>query len=170
MSARHHQLGALQRLRERREDRARAEVEWRRRAEEEPRARALRAKDEMLSEVAKRQAMADSWKGRGKAPTSAADQITGRVLLARKDGEVAHSMQVAAAAADVLVQAVNATAQSAYQLHLARVAKEKSRQGAERQREMAALDKLKGDETELDEETEVQVIARFTRTAGGSRP
>lgn len=161
-------LAALQKLRERLEDRARKELDARRRAEETPRTKALQAKDEMLNEVAARQAMSDRWKGSGKAPSSAADQITGRVLLARKDGEVARSVQVAAVAAEVLVRAVTATAESAEKLRAAHAASEKSRHGADRHREMAAMHKLKKDEAELDDETEVQVMARFAKPRAGA--
>lgn len=169
MSMTKQKFAALQKLRERMEDRARQDVEAKRRAEAEPRARAQKAKQDMQDEVVARQTMSDRMKDRNSTPRSAADQITGRVLLSRKDKDVARSVQAAAAAAEVLVRAVAKTAESREALRLATVAKEKSNQSARRHAEMTAMEKLKRDEAEIDDETEVQVMARFSKPAAGAK-
>lgn len=168
MSMTKQKFAALEKLRERMEDRARQDVDVKRRAEAAPRARANQAKQEMENEMSTRQAMSEKLKGRGGAPTSAADQITGRVLLTRQDQQVARSVQTAAVAADVLMQAVAKTAESIEKLRLASVAKEKSKQSSRRFAEQVAMERIKRDEAELDDETEVQVMARFSKRKSGA--
>ena len=67
MSMTKQKFAALEKLRERMEDRARQDVEAKRRAEAAPRAKAMQAKQEMENEMAARQAMSDKMKERGGA-------------------------------------------------------------------------------------------------------
>lgn len=168
MSMTKQKFAALEKLRERMEDRARQDVEAKRRAEAAPRDRANQAKQEMENEVATRHTMSEKLKGRGGAPTSASDQIVGRVLLTKQDQQVAKSVQAAAVAASALVQAVAKTAESVAKLREASIAKEKSKQSAGRFAEHVAMERLKRDEAELDDETEVQVMARFSKRKSGA--
>ena len=154
-----HRFDALHTLRARRAERVQQELALRRAQEEGPRAEAARARAAVQAEIENRVNFANRLAG-GAAPASAADQLAGRACLVRMDGQVVRATQVAALAADSLVRAVQLTRECAERLRRARAAQEKSRHSAERERERGMQRRLRTEDAELDEETELQLMTR----------
>jgi flagellar biosynthesis chaperone FliJ len=157
------QLERLNFLRERREQRAREAMQASLAAENAPRAAVTQAQNSLDSERAARQEFAARWGRDSDAPTSVADQMAGRACLVRLDGEVEQHMKKMDEARSTLDKAVAATAETSVKLKTARIAREKSEQGAERYGEILQRNRLWSDEAQADEDLEVQVMARFTR-------
>lgn len=162
-------FSALHKLRERREDHARKDLQVKRTLQQERMKQAEDAQAVMDRDIAARKDFAARWNKRETAPRTAADQIAGRACLARKDAEAMRSMEAAMKATEVLLAATDMMQESARLLKVATARKEKSRHSAERHAEIVSLQRLQNEEADLDEETEVQVMSRFAKLSEGER-
>lgn len=159
-----HLFDQLQVLRERREQRTRDVLAACRDAEHTPRNAVAEAQTAADEKRLSRHAYAGQWGPQGGGVSSVADQIAGRVHLVRLDGEVAQCALMLTVAEKELAAAVDATAASALKLKTAQVATQKSWHNAKCHRESMQRERLWAEEAEGDEETEMQVTARFMRS------
>lgn len=154
-------LHLLHMVRERREHSAQRELEARRKAESEPRNAVFNAQSALDGERMRRQIFASQWGVQTSEASSVADQMAGRVCLQRMDAEVTVRVTEVQRVEAVLDVALKATEASSAKLVRARIAKEKNKHSAERYENTAQRERQEMEESDLEDETDVQVMAKF---------
>lgn len=156
-------LDLLHQVRERREHSAQRELDARRKAEAEPRNAVLNAQSTLEGTRARRQVFASQWGIQTSATSSVADQMAGRVCLQRMDADVIAGAREVQRVEAVLAVALRATEASAAKLLRARIAKEKNKHSAQRYEHAVRRERTEREESDLEDETDVQVMTKFVR-------